>query len=620
MDELHEHEVVAYPPVAQTVNGIFQGGGAKGIVYCAALHELRARGIWFNSVVGASAGAITATLIAIGYTPAQILDEAEAALKGVRKNILASDFSNTRSFFSVDNLESWLEEQLRRRTGVSGRRVEFRDIDPALGFIELNVVAMDLATRHPIVFSPNLTPSVSVAEAVIASSAIPVAMPPRRIAVSQSDGAYSIHRVVDGGTWANYPAFVYLDHSFRAYHGLDSVEPGSTIGFVIEPRVYGHGQDIPLWPPIPPRPRVASSRTMRDVSPRRSPFDLGSARRLGTVGAIASWSVLRWMLLVSVFAGLAALALWWNGFKSMPQPVEQHVPEVLQPAVWVLVSLSFSLALAGVALVWILVVRFGAEVVEVGMPSIMAMLSIGPSVPAWVGSAQQDRVIRLSAPLGISTTQFRPDYFYRRMALVVSGQQARQQLDQLYPDLLRVSEEDLPALDFLMASRAFVSDSDAYRHELRRTSEKKRQKRGFGWIFIGVLPLLYVVTLIAGYSTFPLVVTIPVLALVGLLLARSAVAGRIYNQQLVSAAPQRLRWVGRIVLGAFLVVIWWAFGVYTRPSQGDFMDDIFSSMLAVFLLGGLGCFMSGLSRLYVNRRMRRYLREVGQDTQQSGTT
>ncbi|NJN43657.1 MAG: hypothetical protein HC806_02255 [Anaerolineae bacterium] len=50
----------------------FEGGGAKGILFVGALEEFEARGHTVGRLIGTSAGAITATLLAAGYTPAQM--------------------------------------------------------------------------------------------------------------------------------------------------------------------------------------------------------------------------------------------------------------------------------------------------------------------------------------------------------------------------------------------------------------------------------------------------------------------------------------------------------------------------------------------------------------------
>ena len=57
-------------------------------------------------------------------------------------------------------------------------------------------------------FNHRLTPDVSVVEAVLASCAIPGAFPSGRLAVGGTPEP-TVQRLVDGGTWANYPTFVF---------------------------------------------------------------------------------------------------------------------------------------------------------------------------------------------------------------------------------------------------------------------------------------------------------------------------------------------------------------------------------------------------------------------------
>src|SRR5215467_9178649 len=52
---------------------VFEGGGAKGMVFVGACEEFFRRGHSFDRLLGTSAGAITATLLAAGYTPAEML-------------------------------------------------------------------------------------------------------------------------------------------------------------------------------------------------------------------------------------------------------------------------------------------------------------------------------------------------------------------------------------------------------------------------------------------------------------------------------------------------------------------------------------------------------------------
>src|SRR5690349_21161707 len=53
---------------------VFEGGGAKGMVFVGACEEFFGRGHSFDRLLGTSAGAITATLVAAGYNAAEMQD------------------------------------------------------------------------------------------------------------------------------------------------------------------------------------------------------------------------------------------------------------------------------------------------------------------------------------------------------------------------------------------------------------------------------------------------------------------------------------------------------------------------------------------------------------------
>ena len=53
---------------------VFEGGGAKGMVFVGALDEFERRGHTFGRLLGTSAGAITATYLAAGFTVDEMLD------------------------------------------------------------------------------------------------------------------------------------------------------------------------------------------------------------------------------------------------------------------------------------------------------------------------------------------------------------------------------------------------------------------------------------------------------------------------------------------------------------------------------------------------------------------
>src|SRR5262249_31321876 len=61
---------------------VFEGGGAKGMVFVGACAEFFDRGHTFGRLLGTSAGAITAVLLAAGYTPDEMLTALSAKEDG----------------------------------------------------------------------------------------------------------------------------------------------------------------------------------------------------------------------------------------------------------------------------------------------------------------------------------------------------------------------------------------------------------------------------------------------------------------------------------------------------------------------------------------------------------
>ena len=61
------------PIETDAADGVFEGGGVKGIAFVGALEAAREHGIerWVN-VAGTSAGAIIAALLAVGYRPDEL--------------------------------------------------------------------------------------------------------------------------------------------------------------------------------------------------------------------------------------------------------------------------------------------------------------------------------------------------------------------------------------------------------------------------------------------------------------------------------------------------------------------------------------------------------------------
>jgi len=308
--------------ITRFVAGVFEGGGAKGLLYRDALEAMvedRDRPCWFSAVAGASAGAITATLIAAGLQPKQVGYKAEKGLGALRKPTLLSGSLRLRdgaSYLDQDSLADWLHRVLRQQIRcLSGERggesVTFEELY-RLTDIELDVVAVDLNRQRLVIFNYELTPACGVAEAVVASAAIPLAFEWMPLRLPQPP--FGI--IVDGGVMANFPTFVFKDPSFREWARLPK-HPSSVpvLGFLLDEqdRAEEARRDLysesSFWPPLSQWESIVSAvganEELRDdfepkrrkFRPRRDEPSTGAnvARAIGGPLRVVLWPV--WKLL-----------------------------------------------------------------------------------------------------------------------------------------------------------------------------------------------------------------------------------------------------------------------------------------------------------------------------------
>jgi predicted acylesterase/phospholipase RssA len=219
------------------VDGVFEGGGAKGVLYAGALEAVLKRGLWFCGAAGSSAGAITAAMIAAGMNPSDIGAETERGLRTMATPTKLNGMRRIRwgtGFLDHAGVLGWLRTVLCDRVRIAGGTVDergpsFMGLFDLTG-IDLFVAAVDLTARQVAVFHHSLTPRVRVAEAVMASATIPVAFEPLWFG-----DRWPWRLFVDGGVASNYPAFVYQDEAFRRYSGLGERTHGTpVVGFLLE--------------------------------------------------------------------------------------------------------------------------------------------------------------------------------------------------------------------------------------------------------------------------------------------------------------------------------------------------------------------------------------------------
>ncbi len=238
------------PAPEKIKNLVFSGGGTKGIAYVGVLGVLDDLGITKNieRYAGASAGAITAALLAIGMTTKEIeanlptsfmkfldpekgkADDIVKELGRIGKAIDGSiDFwdiikliTDSKSIikpemehmglFKGDAFLSWLKGCFNKKEGINGE-ITFKELHDKTKK-ELHLMLCNANYGKTIVANHINTPDMPVALAVRCSMAIPFFFYPIK---------YKGDVFVDGGTMYNYPIEIF-----------DNVcEPDETLGFIL---------------------------------------------------------------------------------------------------------------------------------------------------------------------------------------------------------------------------------------------------------------------------------------------------------------------------------------------------------------------------------------------------
>lgn len=198
-------------------NLVFEGGGVKGIAYGGAIEVLEQQGILgkVDRVAGTSAGAITAVLVALRYSPDEV--------KSLLYNLDFSRFEDGRwggllrllrryGYYKGDYYLGLMQCLVAAKTG--NAHATFADLE-RLHMRELHVFTTDLNRRVARELSLEKSPGFEVALAARMSGSFPLFF----AAVRQGKEVY-----VDGGVLRNYP--------IDAFDG-DTTNP-ATLGFVLK--------------------------------------------------------------------------------------------------------------------------------------------------------------------------------------------------------------------------------------------------------------------------------------------------------------------------------------------------------------------------------------------------
>ncbi|MGV3466243.1 MAG: patatin-like phospholipase family protein [Heyndrickxia sp.] len=195
------------------IDGVFSGGGIKGLALIGAYEELETKGFTFKRIAGTSAGSIIAALVAAGYT-AEELRRLSAEVDfpqflDPRKTWLPLPFAKwlflywRLGLYRGKKFEDWLTMKLAEK-GV----YTFADLPKE----KLRVVASDLTNGRLLVLPDNLVDlgvpidSFPVAKAIRMSCSIPYFFEP--VKLRSLDG---INIIVDGAVLSNFPMWLFVN-------------------------------------------------------------------------------------------------------------------------------------------------------------------------------------------------------------------------------------------------------------------------------------------------------------------------------------------------------------------------------------------------------------------------
>jgi NTE family protein len=225
--------------VGQRTDAVFEGGGVKGIGLVGAVSVIEESGYVFENLAGTSAGAIVASLLAVGYSAAELkrelerLDYRDFEDQGVldKLGLLGKGLSLGFEYgvYEGEFFESWLEQLLAARGKTTFGEVRTAYDEERYRY-RLQVIAADVSDRRLLVLPGDLRDfgydpdRFSIARAVRMSMSIPFFFEP----VKLQDSSGRPHLIVDGGLLSNYPVWLLDDGT--------SDPPWPTFGFkLIEP-------------------------------------------------------------------------------------------------------------------------------------------------------------------------------------------------------------------------------------------------------------------------------------------------------------------------------------------------------------------------------------------------
>jgi NTE family protein len=256
-----EKKIIIEIPRPPITSLIFEGGGVKGLAYAGAFRALKEKAGLLDRltwVAGSSAGAMTALMVALNYTPDEIEEELTAvdfskftSPQGGRLGSIYGYITKLKDISSINQgmhdgkeLYKWVQKIVEKKLGNSS--ATFSDLKEIRGNNEENVgeytayknllvIATNADKNKTEIFSWENTPNLKIADAVLASMSIPgyfwtryidkdemreIDWQPTQEKTNRDNN--KLIPYVDGGVLNNYPIDIFCDRKYwlPEYYGL----------------------------------------------------------------------------------------------------------------------------------------------------------------------------------------------------------------------------------------------------------------------------------------------------------------------------------------------------------------------------------------------------------------
>lgn len=239
---------------------VFEGAGIRGIAYSGVIRQLEHHGIVENltKVGGTSAGAITALMLSLGYSSAEIYEMiSETKFQQFNDGgfVFFGGFSRLFSrygWYKGNTFTRWIEKIIGEKTG--NPDITFEALRQQ-GFKQLYVTATCLNRQTMIVLSHETYPNMKVKDAIRISMSIPL-----YFAAVFMDSTGQVYRkprqnqhldvVIDGGILANFPIFMFDSTYVDSLQDTHRIPNDKTIGVRMDsgPQIHRDSTDRELSP------------------------------------------------------------------------------------------------------------------------------------------------------------------------------------------------------------------------------------------------------------------------------------------------------------------------------------------------------------------------------------